>query len=84
MKILRIFALILVLTLCFTIAKAVERPNRFQKPEDAVAWLYRDFGWQAFVGRYFDDIINDQPRNVLQRYFTPRLTGLIIKGRRLR
>ncbi len=81
MNILRNAVLILLLTLCGNSAIAAERPTRFEKPEDVVAWLYRDFGWEAYIFHYFDDILIDQPKHILERYFTPRLADLIVKDR---
>jgi len=80
---LRIAALtIFLLVLCGGFAIAADRPQRFEKPEDVVAWLYRDFGWEALISHYFDkDILIDQPANVLKRYFTSRLAELIVKDR---
>lgn len=82
MKKLQIITLIAVFAFSVNSATAADRPTRFDKPEEVVAWLYRDFGWQAFIGQYFHEIINDQPKNILERYFTPRLAGLIIKERK--
>ena len=82
MHTLKIISLILLLTVYCDNAIAADRPTRFDKPEDVVAWLYRDFGWQAYVGQYFDEIVNDQPKNILQRYFTPQLAALIMKERK--
>jgi hypothetical protein len=82
MHILRIIAAFLLFTFGVNTAIASDRHPRFEKPDDVVAWLYRDFGWQAFIGQYFHEIINDQPKNILERYFTPRLTELIMKERR--
>ncbi len=79
---LKALPLILFLTIYCQSALALDRPTRFDKPEEVVAWLYRDFGWQAYLDRYFQDIINDQSRDILQRYFTPQLAGLIMKERK--
>ena len=79
---LQIITLIAVFAFSVNSTTAADRPTRFGKPEDVVAWLYRDFGWQAFIGQYFHEIINDQPKNILERYFTPRLAELIAKERK--
>jgi hypothetical protein len=69
--------------MCSSYAIASDRPTRFEKPEDVVAWLYRDFGWEGFIFRYFkNDILIDQPVSVLKRYFTPKLAVLISKDRK--
>ncbi len=81
MYILRIISVFILLNF-YNIAFASDRPARFDKPGDVVAWLYRDFGWEAFIGQYFHEIINDQPKSVLQRYFTPKLSELIVKERK--
>jgi hypothetical protein len=61
---------------------AADRPARFEKPEDVVAWLYRDFGWECFFSRPFaEDALIDQPRAVLERYFDAKLSDLIIRDR---
>jgi hypothetical protein len=57
---------------------ASDRPAQFKSPEEVVAWLYRDFGCESFFDHYFDnDILIDQPRRVLERYFVPELAMLI-------
>lgn len=63
-------------------AFAADRPARFEKPEDVVAWLYRDFGWECFFSHPFaEDALIDQPRAVFERYFDATLSDLIIRDR---
>jgi hypothetical protein len=79
----RAFAIALVALFVLTSqAMASERPLRFEKPEDVVAWLYRDFGWEAQISGYLDKegLIN-QPLSVYKRYFSSKLSRLIIKDR---
>ncbi len=82
MKLTRIAIVVLLLTFYFNCVSAGERPSLFEKPEETVAWLYRDFGWECFIQGYFDkDILIDQPKSVLERYFTPKLANLIFQDR---
>jgi hypothetical protein len=72
----------LLLALSAMCALAADRPARFAKPEDVVAWLYRDFGWECFIAHSFDeDILIDQPRPILERYFDPKLAERIARDR---
>jgi hypothetical protein len=74
--------MIFLFAFCGSFAVAADRPHRFEKPEDVVAWLYRDFGWEALIWHYFGkDTLVNQPMNVLKRYFTSRLAELIVKDR---
>jgi hypothetical protein len=66
----------------FCALAAVERPARFVSAEEVVAWLYRDFGWECFLAHSFEeDILCDQPQQVLKRYFTPQLSDWIVRDR---
>ena len=80
---LRVFAIALVALFALSaLAVASERPLRFEKPEDVVGWLYRDFGWEAQISDYFDkDSLIDQPLSVYERYFSTKLSRLIVKDR---
>lgn len=75
--------LIILIFLLFTnLFSAGERPVRFEQPEAVVAWLYRDFGWECFIPRYFnDDLLIDQPLAVLERYFVSDLAAFIVQDR---
>jgi hypothetical protein len=74
--------LILLFVFCSSSSVAADRPQRFEKPEDVVAWLYRDFGWEALIWHHFGkDTLVHQPMSVFKRYFTSRLAELIVKDR---
>lgn len=63
-------------------AAGPESRQRFEKPEDVVAWLYRDFSWEILIDQWFQkDQLVEQPLSVLSRYFTPKLARLIVKDR---
>ncbi|HEY9160972.1 MAG TPA: hypothetical protein VIS94_07800 [Desulfomonilia bacterium] len=82
MKLTRVAIIVFLITFYFNCVSAGERPTRFEKPEETVAWLYRDFGWECFIQGYFEkDILINQPRIVLERYFTPKLANLIFQDR---
>jgi hypothetical protein len=54
----------------------------YEKPEDVVAWIYRDFAFEAIMPLYWKDAyLIDQPRETLQLYFTDDLAFLILKDR---
>jgi hypothetical protein len=74
---------LLIVAFCGSFGAADDRPSRFAKPEDVVAWLYREFGWEALIFEYFDnDGLVDQPVRILKRYFTPKLATLIANDRK--
>lgn len=57
-------------------------PHDFRKPEEVVAWLYRDFAWEAVLSMQFKgEGFIDQPREVLERYLVGDLAALIVKDR---
>jgi hypothetical protein len=65
-----------------SLAAAADRPSQFKQSEDVVAWLYRDFGWEAIIPYYFEkDSLIDQPLPIYKRYFTSHLAALIVKDR---
>jgi len=73
----------LLLAFHLSCAFAADRPSRFEKQEDVVAWLYRDFGWEILIDHYVDnDLLIDQPESVLSRYFSTQLANLIAKDRK--
>lgn len=46
-----------------------------------VAKLYKDFAWQAIGGQtdLFGDVLANQSRSTLEKYFTPALADLLVK-----
>lgn len=65
------------------VAQAAE-PFRFDSPVGVVMRLYHDFSFQAVFdqnGVPYDDILN-QPKAVLDTYFTRELTNLILAERK--
>lgn len=82
MKCLRVATIALLLVFHLTCAFAIDRPLQFDKPEEVVAWLYRDFGWECFLAHYFEkDILINQPKSVLEQYFVLGLSDLIVRDR---
>lgn len=82
MKCLRIALTVLLFVSHLTCAIAADRPSRFEQPEEVVAWLYRDFGWECFISDHFyRDILIEQPKTVLARYFIPSLSNMIARDR---
>jgi hypothetical protein len=61
--------------------------NCFAEPEEAsgpvgiVHKLYRDFAWEAVISNPEDKGLSEQPKTMLERYFTSRLTDLILEDR---
>lgn len=54
----------------------------YEKPEDVVAWVYRDFAFNAIMTLYWKDAsLIEQPKEILLLYFTDELASLIIKDR---
>lgn len=54
----------------------------YREPQDVVAWLYRDFAWEAVMSSHFsDETFSDQSREVLERYFVKDLAALVLKDR---
>ena len=50
-----------------------------EPPEVAVvSRLYRDFAWEAVLAEPQAPGLTDQPKAVLQRYFTPQLAGALV------
>lgn len=60
-------------------AFAVDRPN--EKAEDVVKRLYDDFGWELKDDISKKRILIDQPANILAKYFTNKLSKMIVKDR---
>jgi hypothetical protein len=62
--------LALILSICLSISPIAADRQEYKKPEDVVAWLYRDFAWEAImIYRPFEVLIN-QPKEVLEQYFS--------------
>jgi len=77
-------SLLILVTLCGTPPfKAIAADYRnYRKPEDVVAWLYRDYAFDAIMSEYWKDAsLIQQPENILRLYFTNELTSLILKDR---
>jgi hypothetical protein len=57
-----------------------------EPPDGVVRRLYRDFAWEAVFSDNDADRkwvgLLQQPRRVLQRYFTPKLAGLLVNDAR--
>ena len=57
-------------------------PRAYEKPEDVVAWLYRDFIFTATMSSYWKGAsLADQPKETLLLYFTEELASLFVKDR---
>lgn len=67
--------------LCATITYAANS-SQPESPESVVQSLYRDFGWELKSVSNSKKLLIDQPIKVLNRYFTPKLAGLIKKDRK--
>jgi len=65
----------------------VASPSLAAEQSDArvavIANLYREFAWEAVISTPESGELGllDQPRQVLQRYFTPEITELILRDR---
>ncbi len=56
--------------------------HAYKKPEDVVAWVYRDFAFDAIMLPYWKNAsLIEQPRKTLLLYFTEELALLILKDR---
>jgi hypothetical protein len=80
-----IFLLNLFTSICLSIPVIAVESHEYRKPEDVVAWLYRDFAWEAvmFYGPFEEqDSLLEQPSEILERYFSEELTLLILKDRK--
>jgi hypothetical protein len=56
--------------------------HSYKRPEDVVAWIYRDFAFDAIMPLYWkNSSLIEQPRKKLLLYFTNELTSLIVKDR---
>ncbi|MBT0651773.1 DUF3828 domain-containing protein [Geomobilimonas luticola] len=66
---------------CATITYAANS-SQPEPPENVVQSLYRDFGWELKSVSNSKKLLIDQPIQVLNRYFTPKLAELIKKDRK--
>ena len=56
--------------------------HAYEKPEDVVAWVYRDFAFTVVMSTYWENAsLVDQSKETLLLYFTDELASLIIKDR---
>lgn len=54
----------------------------YKKPEDVVAWLYRDYSWEAVMDMNWENAsLIEQSKKVLTQYFSVELADLILKDR---
>lgn len=76
-----VLLLILTVSICLpSTSFAISR--EYRKPEDVVAWLYRDFSWEATMGgQFLNESLIEQPKEVLSLYFTDEMVSLIMKDR---
>jgi hypothetical protein len=76
-------ALLLSLFLSATVTPAWSQDVRtYKTASDVVAWVYRDFAYQAIFTSYWKEGgVAQQPLKVLQRYFTDELAALLVKDR---
>ena len=78
------FLLLLFLVFTFAVPPGTlaAAPRIYEKPEDVVAWVYRDFAFSVIMPFYWDDAsLTEQPEETLLLYFTDELASLIIKDR---
>ncbi|MBI4595807.1 MAG: hypothetical protein HY730_05435 [Candidatus Tectomicrobia bacterium] len=77
------FSQILIVLMCFSVNSIAADSHEYKKPEDVVAWLYRDFAWEAIMGHTYwkNGSLLNQPREILSLYFSDELVSLILKDR---
>lgn len=64
---------------------AAERPAKFAKPEQAVSWLYHDFGMSSLMETGgVGSSIESQPKTVLARYFAPAMVTQLLRDQALK
>ena len=57
--------------------------HRYEKAEDVVAWIYRDFAFTTIMSDYWKhSTLIEQPKGILSLYFTDELVELILKDRK--
>jgi hypothetical protein len=64
----------------------VAAPNskyNYKEPHEVVAWLYRDFAWEAMMEDtpWENDLLINQPAEILSLYFTHDIVALLLKDR---
>jgi hypothetical protein len=76
------FLLILTVSICLP-SLSYANSREYKKPEEVVAWLYRDFSWEVTMGDQYwqNGTLIEQPREVLSQYFSDEMVSLIIKER---
>jgi hypothetical protein len=63
-------------------AYAADLSSPSEKPAEVVVRLYRTFGWECFLKTHSDnDILINQPKTVLERYFVQKLSNMIVRDR---
>jgi hypothetical protein len=79
-----IFAVLaLALSLCLPICSIAADSHVYKKPEDVIAWVYRDFAFDAIMQSYWKNAsLIEQPKSTLLLYFTEELASLILEDRR--
>ena len=82
MRTCRTWPLALALAVVAAASPRAEEVRAYREPQDVVAWLYRDFAWEAVMSpRFAGDTFIDQPREVLERYFVEDLAALVLMDR---
>ncbi len=56
--------------------------HTYKKPEDVVAWVYRDFAFTTIMDYWKHSLLIEQPKETLSLYFTDELAELILKDRK--
>jgi hypothetical protein len=73
---------LIVLSLILPVHAIAADAHVYKKPEDVVAWIYRDFAFDAIMPLYWkNESLIEQPKKTLLLYFTDELTSLILKDR---
>ena len=76
------FLLLIVLSLYLPFDAIAGDSHAYKRPEDVVAWIYRDFAFDAIMPLYWENAkLIEQSRKTLLLYFTDELTSLILKDR---
>ena len=74
--------LLIVLSLILPFHAVAADAHVYKKPEDVVAWVYRDFAFDAIMPLYWKNAsLIEQPKKTLLLYFTDNLASLILKDR---
>ncbi|MGI5010418.1 MAG: DUF3828 domain-containing protein [Janthinobacterium lividum] len=72
---------VMVLTLCALGWGGTAAAAKVETEAGVVAKLYKDFAWQAIGGQtdLFGNVLANQSRSTLEKYFTPSLADLLVK-----